>query len=187
MNNKWKEVFSIPNCMSFFRLLLIPVFCVAYLKADKPADYYAAAGIVLLSALTDFFDGKIARKFHMITDFGKFLDPVADKLTHGALVLCLAFRYPSMKYLLIILLLKELFMLVIGVINLRHGSKLEGAKIFGKICTATQFVLYGLLILYYTINVNTANVLIAIETLILLVTWGLYIPVFVKMKKTWKY
>ncbi len=187
MKSMRKEIFSIPNCLSFFRLLLIPVFCIVYLNADKPADYYTAAGIVLLSALTDFFDGKIARRFHMITDFGKFLDPLADKLTHGALAICLAFCFQYMKYLLIVLILKELFMLVMGVINLRHGEKLEGAKIFGKICTATQFALFGLLILYFSIPANTANVLIAIETLILLVTWSLYIPVFVKMKKSWKF
>ena len=88
-----KERFSIPNLMGYFRLLLIPVFCYLYLAKEA---YHWAAGVVLLSSLTDLFDGMIARKFNMITNLGKALDPIADKLTHGALALCLAFRYPQM-------------------------------------------------------------------------------------------
>ena len=92
-----KERFSIPNLMGYFRLLLIPVFCYLYLAKEA---YHWAAGVVLLSSLTDLFDGMIARKFNMITNLGKALDPIADKLTHGALALCLAFRYPQMWVLL---------------------------------------------------------------------------------------
>ena len=77
-----KERFSIPNLMGYFRLLLIPVFCYLYLAKEA---YHWAAGVVLLSSLTDLFDGRIARKFNMITNLGKALDPIADKLTHGAL------------------------------------------------------------------------------------------------------
>lgn len=67
---KKEEFFSIPNCMGYFRILLIPFFCVIYLKADSMKDYYLAAGIVAISTITDFLDGKVARKFHMITEFG---------------------------------------------------------------------------------------------------------------------
>ena len=73
-----KERFSIPNLMGYFRLLLIPVFCYLYLAKEA---YHWAAGVVLLSSLTDLFDGMIARKFNMITNLGKALDPIADKLT----------------------------------------------------------------------------------------------------------
>lgn len=90
---KKKELLSVPNCMGYFRILLIPVFCVVYLRADTPGEKYLAAAILLISTVTDFLDGKIARHFHMITEFGKFLDPVADKLTHAAVALCLAFHY----------------------------------------------------------------------------------------------
>lgn len=119
---KKEEFFSIPNCMGYFRILLIPFFCVIYLKADSMKDYYLAAGIVAISTITDFLDGKVARKFHMITEFGKFLDPLADKLTHGAIALCLAFRYEAMRYLVALMLVKEGFMAVMGLINLRHGK-----------------------------------------------------------------
>ena len=73
-----KEVFTIPNLLSLFRLLLIPVYVVIYLNADSLADYYIAAAILAVSCLTDLVDGKIARHFHMISTLGKFLDPLAD-------------------------------------------------------------------------------------------------------------
>lgn len=63
---------------------MIPVFCYLYITAQTPREYLYAAAVVLLSSLTDFFDGKIARHFHMITELGKALDPIADKLTHAA-------------------------------------------------------------------------------------------------------
>ena len=91
-----KELFSIPNLMSYFRILLIPVFCWLYITAKSDRDYLMAAAVVLISSLTDLFDGKIARRFNMITQWGKILDPVADKLSHAALAVCLATRYPLM-------------------------------------------------------------------------------------------
>ena len=91
-----KEIFSIPNLMGYFRILLIPVFCYLYITAETEREYLYAALVVLLSSLTDLFDGKIARRFHMVTELGKALDPIADKLTHAALAICLATRYPMM-------------------------------------------------------------------------------------------
>ena len=85
-----KEIFSIPNIMGYFRILLIPVFCYLYITAESEREYLYAAFVVLISSLTDLFDGKIARRFNMITELGKALDPIADKLTHGALAVCLA-------------------------------------------------------------------------------------------------
>ena len=103
-----KELLSIPNLMGYFRLIMIPVFVWLYLKASTDADYYRAAIVMGISSITDMFDGMIARKFNMITEFGKFLDPLADKLTHGAILLCLWSRYP------LILLLLVLFVAFVG-------------------------------------------------------------------------
>lgn len=89
-----KELLSIPNLMGYFRLIMIPVFVWLYLRASTDADYYRAAIVMGISSITDMFDGMIARKFNMITEFGKLLDPLADKLTHGAILLCLWSRYP---------------------------------------------------------------------------------------------
>ncbi len=181
-----KELLSIPNCMGYFRILLIPLFCIIYIRADSIIDYYAAAGIVIISAVTDLLDGKIARKFNMITEFGKVIDPVADKLTHGAIALCLILRYRYMKYLVLVMLLKEAFMVIMGVINLKHGRRLDGAKMYGKVCTTTLFIVLAALVLFPEIPEITANVLIVFEIIMMLVTWALYIPVFHRMKQTWE-
>lgn len=79
-----KDLFSIPNLMNYFHILLIPAYLLVYFHADSADGYRIAAGILILSALTDMVDGKIARKFNMVTEWGKLLDPAADKLTQGA-------------------------------------------------------------------------------------------------------
>ncbi|MBQ7025211.1 MAG: CDP-alcohol phosphatidyltransferase family protein, partial [Peptococcaceae bacterium] len=68
-----KEIFTVPNLLSMFRLVLIPVYIAIYLNAENAADYYLAAGILAVSCLTDMIDGKIARHFNLISSVGKIL------------------------------------------------------------------------------------------------------------------
>lgn len=82
----------------------------------------------------------------MVTELGKALDPIADKLTHAALAICLATRYPMMWALIALMLVKEGYMGVIGLIFLKKGKMLDGAMWFGKVCTAVLFA--GLLVLF---------------------------------------
>lgn len=171
--------------MGYFRILLIPLFCFLYLNAKDRSDYYLAAGVILVSYITDLLDGQVARRFHMITEFGKFLDPVADKLTHGAIALCLAFRYETMRYLFALMVIKEGFMAVMGLINLRHGRKLDGAKWFGKFCTGALFILLFLLVVWPEIPLAWANGLTAVVTVIMFLTLCLYIPEFRRMIRSW--
>ena len=91
-----KEYFNIPNLLSYLRLLLIPAFVMVFLGATSQRDYYIAALIVLFSALTDLLDGIIARKFGQITELGKVLDPIADKLTQITIIFCLLNQYSGM-------------------------------------------------------------------------------------------
>ena len=178
-----REIFSIPNLMGYFRILLIPVFSWMYCTADSTGDYYAAAVVVGVSGLTDMFDGKIARRFNMITELGKFIDPLADKLTQAALLLCLAVRYPLMRAVLALFVIKEGFMLVMGALLLPRGRKLDGAMWFGKVCTAVLYAVLFLLLLLPGIGTAAANVLIGICGLFLLFSFGMYIPVFRRMWK----
>ena len=178
-----QEIFSIPNLMGYFRILMIPVFCFLYLTAETKQDIWIAAAVVLISSLTDMLDGLVARKFNMITEFGKFLDPFADKLTHGALAFCLAVRYPLMWALFGLLLIKEGYMAVMGLILLKKGKKLNGAMWFGKVCTALLFV--GMLVLFLAVDLPraAANTLILLMMAVMAVTLVLYIPVFEKMRR----
>lgn len=173
-----KELLSIPNLMGYFRLMMIPVFVWLYLHAETDRDYYIAAAVMGVSSITDMFDGLVARKFDMITEFGKFLDPVADKMTHGAILLCLWTRYPAMSILVVLFLIKEGFMAVMGMIKLRKGKKLDGAMWFGKVCTALLFVVMFVLILFPHIPKGAANGLIGLCAVVMAATLALYVPVF---------
>lgn len=178
-----REIFSIPNLMGYFRILLIPLFSWMYCTADSTGDYYAAAVVVGVSGLTDMFDGKIARRFHMITELGKFIDPLADKLTQAALLICLAVRYPLMRAVLVLFVIKEGFMAVMGALLLPRGKKLDGAMWFGKVCTAVLYAVLFLLLLLPGIGTMAANVLIAVCGIFLLFSFLMYIPVFRRMWK----
>ena len=176
-----KELLSIPNLMGYFRLIMIPVFVWLYLKASTDADYYRAAIVMGISSITDMFDGMIARKFNMITEFGKFLDPLADKLTHGADPALSVEPLSPDSAPLVLFVLKEGFMLIMGAIKLREGKKLNGAKWFGKCCTALLFVVLFLLLLFPHMSLVTVNVLILLCAAAMFITLLLYIPVFRSM------
>lgn len=119
----WKrEVFTIPNLLSMFRLVLIPVYIVIYLGASELWEYILAAMILSVSCLTDLIDGKIARHFNMISTVGIILDPIADKATQFSLMLCLAIRHPVLWILLGLFVIKELFQGVVGLVHLRRGQ-----------------------------------------------------------------
>lgn len=131
------RVLTVPNLLSLIRIALIPLIIRAY--RDSAAD--KAALLVLLSGLTDLADGYIARRFRCVSDIGKILDPVADKLTIGALILCLASRYRNMVWLLALFAGKELFMAVIGVIVIHRMDMVNSAQWFGKLSTLALYAM----------------------------------------------
>ena len=140
IQNYKKEILTIPNLLSLFRLLLIPVYISIYLNARDSSDYFLAAAILAVSCLTDLIDGKIARKFNMITNVGKLLDPLADKLTQFALILCLTIKHPVLWYLVCLFFIKEMFQLVVCAISLKKGMTLTGALMAGKLSTTVLFI-----------------------------------------------
>ena len=140
-----KEVFTIPNMLSLFRLILIPVYVYIYLNATEDYHYSIAAGILAVSCLTDLIDGKIARKFNMISNLGKLLDPIADKATQFSLIICLAHLSHALEALLILFLIKEGFQVIALLVNFRRGKMLDGALFSGKISTTVLFI--GLIVL----------------------------------------
>ncbi len=156
MNYTKKEIFTIPNVLSLFRILLIPVYAVVYMKAQVAKDYIIAAAIFALSAVTDMADGIIARKFNMRSRIGIMLDPFADKLTQGVIILCLTLRNLEILPLLILFIVKEGFMFVMGCRLLRQGKMLDGALLAGKICTTVLFVSMIALVVFK--DISTAGV-----------------------------
>lgn len=177
-----KEVFSIPNILSYTRILLIPLFMYIYFGAESQRDYYAAALVVAVSAFTDMFDGAVARRFGMVTELGKVLDPLADKLTQGALIICFLGRWPIMRAMLAVYILKEGFMAVMSLAVLRHnGQKLDGAMMHGKICTAVLFVSMIALLLLPGLAVEVVDIIVLLDIVAMMLSFLLYVPVFVRM------
>ena len=174
IKNWKKEILTIPNLLSMFRLLLIPVYIVLYLKAREPADYFLAAAILAVSCLTDLIDGKIARQFNLITTVGKILDPLADKATQFSLILCLALKYPVLWYLVVLFVIKESFMLIAGGIRLKKGKVLKGALLSGKICTTVLFVSLILMVLLPNLSSFVVNTIAIVDTLFMLFAFADY-------------
>lgn len=176
-----KEIFSIPNILSYIRILLIPVFVYLFLNATENRDYYLVGFIIILSALTDLFDGLIARKFNQITELGKLVDPVADKLTQAAIVIALMFRYPFMWIIVLLFIIKELVMGFSALFLLKRGKKPDGAKWFGKLSTAVFYIAMGILITFPWLDHSIKSFLMIITGLFLLLSFFMYILEYIKL------
>ena len=175
-----KEILTIPNLLSLFRLVLIPVYVVIYLNATEQAHYYIAGAILAVSTLTDMIDGKIARRFNMISTVGKVLDPIADKLTQFTLILCLAKSYPALWVILSLFVLKETFQLVAMLVFYRKGKMLSGALLSGKICTAVLFLSLIILVLMPNISQSVALTISIVDGVCLLIAFADYARTYVR-------
>lgn len=173
MKNK-KVLFNMPNCLCFFRILLIPLFLYVYFVADFKNRYLVAAFVLVISGISDFLDGFIARKFNMVTDFGKFIDPVADKLTQFVVAITLLFSYPLAWILLIIIILKDLMLAIVGLYLYDYGLKITGASWWGKIATAYFYVIVIVLIGLHIPNTVISFVLIITGSVLMLLSFILY-------------
>ena len=136
-----QEAFSIPNLLSYFRLILIPLFIQLYMNEN----FTEALITLAASGLSDVIDGRVARKYNMVTDLGKVLDPVADKLTQCAMMFCVAMRYPAMWWLLGLHVVKEIVMLGMGWYVLKKTDTVNSAIWVGKLCTG---VIYAVMMLH---------------------------------------
>ncbi len=181
MIKDWKkDILTIPNILSLFRLLLIPVYVVIYLNAEQPIDYAIAAAILAISCLTDMIDGKIARHFNMISTIGKVLDPIADKATQFTLLLCLAIRYPVLWSLAFLFVIKEGFQLIAGLITFKHGKMLTGALISGKICTAVLFISLIVMVLMPNLPENVIHIITLVDAVFMLIAFIHYARTYYK-------
>ena len=169
--NTQNKILTIPNMLSFFRLCLIPVIMWLYCVEDN----YLWAGIVhIVSGITDTVDGFVARHFHMTSDLGKVLDPVADKLTQAAMLFCLLTRFPLMILPLGIMVLKEFFMGVTGLMVIQKTGKVFGADWHGKVTTWLLYAMMILHVFWYNIPAALSRILIAACVVMMLISLVLY-------------
>lgn len=170
-----KEVFSIPNLLSLFRLALIPVYAYIYLNATETYHFLLAGTIMAVSCITDMIDGKIARRYNMITTLGKILDPLADKITQFTLTLCLSLVHPVLMPVLALFVVKEIFQLVMGILHLRKGRMLPGALMAGKVCTTVLFISLIALVLFPNIPPVAVDLIAIIDGVFLAISFVSYI------------
>lgn len=132
----WKRNINVPNALSLLRLLVIAP-CVFFFLNDQ---YFYAAIMLVISGLSDMLDGMIARKFDQYTPLGAMLDPVADKLTLGAVVICMGIKFPVVIPVVVLLIIKELTMLIAGGVLLKMHKRPPAAKWYGKVATVVFYL-----------------------------------------------
>ena len=165
------QIFSIPNILSFFRIALIPIIIWAYCALK---NYSLTLTLIILSGVTDIVDGFIARRFNMVTDFGKALDPIADKLTQGAIMICLLTRFPLMWLPLILLAVKEISSFILRLIIFTKTNLVYGSHWHGKLATIMIYATVALHIIWATIPPAFSGALIVVTSAVMFFSFAMY-------------
>lgn len=131
------QMITIPNILTICRILMIPIFIWLYCCRR---NNLLAIGILVLSGATDMLDGWIARRFHMVSPLGKALDPIADKLTQGTVLLCLGSRFPFLLLLAGVLVVKELITGCMSLAAVQRTQQVKGADWHGKVTTVFLYI-----------------------------------------------
>lgn len=132
---------NVPNVLTAIRFIFIPVFAY-YLSMgsrDRKEYYYIAVFLFLLAGLTDVLDGYIARKYNMITSWGKLADPLADKLMQLTALIILAVKHLVPEVLLAIVIIKEIFMGIGSILLYKQQNYVVSANWYGKMATIVFF------------------------------------------------
>lgn len=149
-----KEIFNLPNCLTMTRILAAPIVVfLLYVEMWFQFKFgsYCAFGVYFLACITDYFDGKIARQQGIITNLGKFLDPLADKVLIGSVYIMLANMGPEWKmpaWIVIIIICRELAVTGMRAVAAEMGQVVAADK-FGKAKTMAQSLAGGFLIFHY--------------------------------------
>lgn len=182
----WKKNITVPNILSILRIIIIVPFVISFMKDD-----YIIAGLLLvLSGLSDLLDGMIARKFNQITSLGKMLDPTADKLTLMAVMVCVGVKLPKIFPFMIILIIKEVIMLVAGLVLIHNNQLPPPAQWYGKLATIVFYVsvitIVGLKALWNIDSGYLNLTLMLLTAACMIYALFKYFKIFVSMMKTGK-
>lgn len=177
---------NVPNALSMLRILLVPAFAVLYIKGipeGQEAWRYWSFVVLALSGLTDCLDGYIARHFNQITDLGKILDPIADKLTQMAVLVCLVIHHPRLIPLLVICVCKEVGQCIGSAIMLHKGAAVQGAKWYGKLTTIVFYVVMAAIVLWEDMPWPVMAALVTVVGALMVFAFVKYVKVFLGAKK----
>lgn len=153
--DKYKHrIFTVPNLFSLLRILVLP--CIVLTTANGRL----ATAILVFAALTDIADGLIARRFHQDSDVGRILDPLADKLLQGVLLLCLLPQHRQLLSLIILFAVKEAYIGFCAWLALHYCHRIESTPWFAKLSTAALYVCGGVLLVWPSLPLILAELLI---------------------------
>lgn len=175
---KKDQILTVPNLLSVIRLLLIPLIVWLYCVKQK---YTMAVVLIVISGITDIADGIIARKCNMVSDFGKILDPVADKLTQAAIIICLIEKHKLMLLLIVLFAVKEICMATMGYLAIKKKNSVNSAKWYGKVNTVLLYAVMMLLILLPGMPETLANALILLCIAMLVFSFVRYAHFYKKL------
>lgn len=174
---------NVPNILSSIRICLVPVFALAYYTESGSIKIYAAA-VYALASFTDFLDGYIARKYNLISNLGKILDPLGDKLMTLTVLVCITIDQVIPVWAVVIAVLKELLMLLGGIIiRKKEGGEIPSSNIIGKTSTVVFFVVCVTLMLFKHISANIATLMISAAIALMLLALVSYIRTFIYVVK----
>ena len=200
----FENVWTIPNIISFIRILLIPVFGVLFYNGQL----MWALIILALSGFTDFIDGKLARKLNQVSELGKMLDPIADKLTQATIAIVYFFSFRNAEnetlnlfaWVFLLFIVKELVMIIGGAIMIAVGIRPGAAEIYGKAATLVFYVVMVTLMAFgpevgafraeegaiaqlFTLPDAVMMVLVVISLIMTIIAFLSYMPGVVKQVK----
>ena len=136
---------NLPNKLTMFRVILIPFFIVFLLVPGIPAGTWIALALFIVASLTDLLDGKIARKYNLVTNFGKFMDPLADKLLVCSALICLIELQRIPSWMVVVIMAREFTISGFRLVAADNGVVIA-ASYFGKFKTTFQMIAVCLLI-----------------------------------------
>ena len=158
---------NLPNKLTIFRVILIPFFVIfLLLDASNQTYRYIADAIFIIASLTDMLDGKIARKYNLVTNFGKFMDPLADKLLVSAAMICLIATGQLAAWIVIIIISREFIISGFRLVASDNGIVIA-ASYWGKFKTVFQMLM--IIVLIANINLPFFAVLGTILTYVALI------------------
>lgn len=175
---KPKDFLTIPNLLSMLRIVLIAPFVFFFLKEN----YIAAAIALIISGLSDALDGFIARTFNQVTELGKVLDPIADKLTLISIMVCVTIFSPIVLPVMVVLIFKDMAMLTGGSLIIKRGITPPASKWYGKVSTF-MFYISVCLIVFLKAAFNYENsflslLLLSLTTLMMIFSLVKYFMIF---------
>ncbi len=137
---------NLPNRLTIMRVIMIPFF-VLFMLVDVPTGYgkWIALAIFIIASFTDMFDGKIARKYGLVTNFGKFMDPLADKLLVCSALICLVANGALKEWMAIVIISREFIISGLRLVAVDNGVVIS-ASYWGKFKTFFQMLMIGFLV-----------------------------------------